>query len=71
MNFSGTIVPIEVKAGSTGRLKSLQQFLSTKSAKVGIRVSEAPLQYEKGILSVPFYLVGQIDRLLKLVPHLM
>lgn len=65
MNISGQIVPIEVKAGATGKLKSLRQFLMSKSAKIGLKISEAPLKLENDILSVPFYLLSQLPQLLK------
>ena len=56
---SGTnLVPIEVKAGKTGRLKSLHQFLKEKQQGWGIKISAAPLQYEQPVLSIPFYMVS-------------
>lgn len=64
VNISGHIIPVEVKAGAVGKLKSLKQFLNTKSVKIGVKVSEAPLAFEKGVLSLPFYLVSQLPRLL-------
>lgn len=63
VNIAGQVIPIEVKAGKTGRLKSLQQFLLTKSAKLGVRISDAPLSFENGVLSVPFYLIGYLQTL--------
>jgi predicted AAA+ superfamily ATPase len=59
------IIPIEVKAGITGRLKSLQQFIMEKESRIGIRISQLPLSLEQNILSVPFYLIGQLHRLIK------
>ena len=52
------LVPIEVKAGKTGRLKSLHQYLEEKQQAWGIKISAAPLQYEKPVLSIPFYMVN-------------
>jgi len=37
VSMAGTIIPIEVKAGATGTLKSLHQFMGNKQAKFGIR----------------------------------
>lgn len=51
------LVPIEVKAGKTGRLKSLHRFLEEKQQAWGIKISAALLQYEKPIISIPFYLL--------------
>lgn len=59
----GQIIPLEVKAGSTGSLKSLHIFLKEKHLDIGIRVSDLPLKKEKDILTIPFYLLSQLDRL--------
>ncbi len=61
---SGTkIFPVEVKAGTTGRLKSLAQFIKEKKSPFGIRISQHPLSYHDQILSIPFYMIDQIHRL--------
>lgn len=59
------IVPIEVKAGSTGRLKSLKLFMEEKETPIGVRISQQPLSLENGILSIPLYLIGQLPRLVR------
>lgn len=61
----GRVLPIEVKAGSTGRLKSLRMFIEQKKAPFGIRISQLPLSFYEGILSVPVYAVGELDRLIE------
>ncbi len=63
INVGGKIFPIEVKAGATGRLKSLQIFIEEKSCDFGIRISERPLCFEKKILSIPLYMVSEVARL--------
>ncbi len=57
------ILPVEVKAGTTGSLKSLTQFLQEKQVPFGIRISQHPLSFHDQILSVPLYLIGQLRRL--------
>jgi len=57
------IIPIEVKAGEVGSLRSLKQFMMEKKAPLGIRISQAPLSLERDVLSVPFYLIQEIPRL--------
>lgn len=59
------IIPIEVKAGNTGRLRSLQLFLAEKNSTLGIRISQKPLSYQHKILSIPFYLISEIERIAK------
>lgn len=70
------IIPIEVKAGSTGSLKSLHYFMGLKKLPLAVRInSDVPsettlsvkhesknIQYK--LLSLPLYLIGQIPRLL-------
>ena len=71
------IVPVEVKAGSTGTLKSLHQFMECKGRNLAVRInSDYPkfgLVHVKtttgstvkySLLSLPFYLIGQLHRLL-------
>ncbi|MFN3235120.1 MAG: ATP-binding protein [Gammaproteobacteria bacterium] len=65
INVGSKIFPVEVKSGKTGRLKSLRVFLEEKKATLGLRVSEQPLSYQQGILSVPFYLIREIPRLVQ------
>ncbi len=59
------IIPIEVKAGATGSLKSLAQFLSDKRQPFGVRISQHPLSFHDRILSVPLYLISQLSRLIQ------
>lgn len=59
------IVPIEVKAGLIGRLRSLKQFMEKKRLKLGVKVSEAPLQLDGSILNVPFYLLSELSQLIR------
>jgi predicted AAA+ superfamily ATPase len=72
------VVPIEVKAGSTGSLKSLHLFMKLKNLTTAIRVNLAPpnispvttkmpnnatISYK--LISIPTYLLGQLHRLLE------
>lgn len=65
INNQEHIIPIEVKSGSTGRLKSLRIFMEEKKCPVGIRINSEPFNIKDNILSIPFYLINQIPRLLK------
>jgi len=58
------IIPIEVKSGATGKLKSLRIFMDEKKVPFGIRISQAALSFENQILSIPFYLIGEMERLI-------
>lgn len=59
------IVGIEVKSGTTGRLKSLQSFMRENSSSVGVRFSQLPLSLYDKVLSIPLYAVSAMDRLVK------
>jgi uncharacterized protein len=76
------VVPVEVKVGATGRLRSLHMMVSEKKLDLAVRVSSAPLQRSTVatslpigarrtfcVLQVPFYLVGEIPRLVGAVPR--
>lgn len=59
------IIPIEVKAGASGRLKSLHSFKELYQSGFGVRISKEKMQWEKNeVLSIPFYLTTEISRLI-------
>jgi hypothetical protein len=71
-----TVIPVEVKAGATGRLKSLHLFLSEKHSGFGLRFnSDIPSLLDSRtnpvnsntksfrLLSLPLYMLGQTRRL--------
>lgn len=66
-SFGQQILPIEVKAGAQGSLRSLNQFMEEKQTPIGIQISQKPFQFEKKILSVPFYSIGELPELIKSV----
>lgn len=61
------IIPIEVKAGTTGTLRSLHRFLHEKKTAIGIRISQKPLRQEGNILHIPLYLASELKRLVRSV----
>lgn len=65
INVDSTIIPIEVKAGKTGRLKSLRQFMNEKNSKIGVRISQKPLEIDNKIFSIPLYMISELSRLIK------
>lgn len=74
------IYPIEVKAGKTGTLKSLQVYLAEKRLDFGIRfnldnpsfgtfntnirLKELTNELDWALLSLPLYFVSEIKRIL-------
>lgn len=63
MQLGSRILPVEVKSGKTGRLKSLNVFLDEKKLPLGIRISQSQLGFEQRILSIPLYMIDQLPRL--------
>jgi uncharacterized protein len=78
VQYGHDVVPLEVKAGSTGSLKSLHLFMGLKKLSKAVRInSDFPRQTDvkvkdqKGnhveykLYSIPFYLLEQMDRLIQ------
>lgn len=76
ITFDQTIVPVEIKAGKTGTLKSLHQFLKEKKRGFGLRFNAdcpslfkdkkqltngSSIKYQ--LLSLPLYMVEEAGRL--------
>ncbi len=68
------IIPIEVKSGKTGRLKSLHIFMGEKKKKIAVRINnDVPSITESvktddhayTLISLPFYLTNQIKRIIR------
>ena len=66
IQFNTHIIPIEVKANKSGRLKSLHIFMKEKQSTIGVRISSLPLSFEDNILSVPFYLIYKLKSLIQM-----
>lgn len=64
VNLDSKIVPIEVKAGTTGRLKSLHMFVAEKKIEMGVQISQQPFKLDGSILRLPLYLIGETARYL-------
>jgi predicted AAA+ superfamily ATPase len=79
------IVPVEVKAGKSGSLKSLQQFVFRKGARIAVRFDLNPPSVQKvkhvirtregnraveyKLVSLPLYLVEELPRILDSLRH--
>ena len=64
------ILPVEVKAGKTGTLKSLRLFIEEKKSLFGIRFSQDKLSFHDNVLTLPLYMAGQLNRLAREVRDL-
>ena len=77
IGLRGNIIPIEVKSGATGTLKSLHQFMGSKQAPLAIRfdtklptvhqidtvinINKQRKQVKYPLISLPLYLVERLD----------
>ena len=71
--FDGQLIPIEVKSGATGRLRSLHFFMENSPQHLAVRIYGGKLNIDelktpKGkvfhLLNLPYYLTGQIEQYL-------
>ncbi len=62
------IIPLEVKSGKSGRLKSLQLFMESHRSALGIKLSQEALNTKGAIWSIPLYLIEQLPRLIRQHP---
>lgn len=51
------VVPVEIKSGSTGRMKSMHMFIEKYHSKIAIKISQAPFKKGTTIISLPFYAI--------------
>ncbi|RKX84963.1 MAG: hypothetical protein DRP58_06485 [Spirochaetes bacterium] len=52
---NGIIIPIEVKSGSVGKMRSLKLFMESKKTICGIKISTYPFSLVNNVQSIPFY----------------
>ncbi len=64
ITHNGVVYPVEVKAGKSGKLKSLHLFIQEKKSPFGIKISQAPIGMNKDVLSIPLYLTSHMSRLI-------
>ena len=57
------IIPLEVKAGAAGKLRSIHVFLKEKKSPFGIRICSSTPKKSHPIITLPFYLISQLQRL--------
>ncbi len=55
IELDAQIIPIEIKSGSTGRMKSLHFFIDYYHSKKAVKISQAPFLAGNPIVSLPFY----------------
>jgi predicted AAA+ superfamily ATPase len=71
ISYRGLIIPIEVKSGSIGKLRSLHQFMDMVPHQIAVRVWQGKFSIEKAktiagkefiLINLPFYMVHRIEK---------
>ena len=74
--FEGKVIPVEVKSGATGRLRSLHQFIDFATHNFAVRIYSGKFNIEKAktlagkefyLLNLPFYLTSKIKKYLNIL----
>jgi uncharacterized protein len=69
--WQGKLIPIEVKSGSVGKLRSLHQFIDRTPHDIAVRIYQGEYRVEKArtiagkeftLLNLPFYFVHRIEQ---------
>ena len=76
--FQNKLIPIEVKSGAKGRLRSLHEFLDRVDHDFGIRILANKLSIEEAttrngkkfkLLNLPYFCIGKIDEYIQWFIH--
>ena len=71
--YNGWAIPVEVKSGHNAKLKSLHQYMDMAPHDVAIRVWSKPFSIDEvktsngkefRLINLPFYYIGQLDKVL-------
>jgi hypothetical protein len=72
--FKDLVIPVEIKSGKVGRMKSLMLFMEKSIHPYSIRVYSGEIQVDKipmasgkyfYLLSMPFYLLARLQEILQ------
>ncbi len=75
--FEGKLIPIEVKSGTEGRLKSLHQYMDLTPHSMAVRFYAGPVRLHASstpsgkkyfLLNLPYYLASQLENYLAWLP---
>ncbi|MEA3499889.1 MAG: AAA family ATPase [Candidatus Marinimicrobia bacterium] len=74
IRFNNCLIPIEVKSGKTGRLRSLHQFIDQSPHKIAVRLYPEKVNIDNvktinktsfKLLNLPYFLASKIDKYLE------
>jgi uncharacterized protein len=70
LQIKGELIPIEVKSGKVGKLKSLLQFMDGVAHKMAVRIYRGPLLVHQAttpngkaftLINLPYFLAGEVE----------
>lgn len=73
VSYKGRVIPVEVKSGSTGRLRSLHQYVEQSGCTTALRLYAGPLRVDSletpaghpfQLLNLPYFCAAQVDQYL-------
>jgi hypothetical protein len=76
--FAGRMIPVEVKSGANGKLRSLHQFIDASGSPLAVRFYVGPLQLDEHktiagnsfqLLNMPYFLSGKLPAYLEAYLH--
>jgi len=77
--YRGKLIPVEVKSGSIGKLRSLHQFMDNSPHSIAVRIWQGAYSVEKAttiagtkftLVNLPFYLAHRMEQELdKIIEH--
>ncbi|MCD4768922.1 MAG: DUF4143 domain-containing protein [Bacteroidales bacterium] len=62
IELNALVIPVEIKSGPTGRMKSMKMFIEKYNSKKAIRISQATFINGNPIVSLPFYAIESFLR---------
>lgn len=65
VQFEGEIVPIEVKASTNVKARSLGVYREKYKPELSVRTSMLNLKYDEGLLNIPLYMLWIIDKFVR------
>jgi hypothetical protein len=76
VQYNGMVIPIEVKAGASGKLRSLHKFVEAAphdwavrfySEKLSVQDAQTVSGHQYKLINLPHYLAGHLGKILKQV----
>ena len=68
VQFRNGVLPIEVKSGVRGSMKSLRIMMEEKKLALGVRTSEENFGTVDRVRIIPLYRIADYDRILRSLP---